>query len=200
MQEKHKKLTPQEYSGRIYSGWAERMTGTFSAPFVIAAALLLLLLGKQYDYALLLFSLGVLFTSYKLVDEERDKLIALEKEYDNREQRQSAIDKLWELRLSGSNLRNWGNTVVNDGDYEKWNHAYEKWRIDILREADIVDPNLEKWNHTVNVMDVSKMPPLTSQYKGGNFVLEYMIICENLNRIEWYLKNEMCLKQETYFR
>jgi hypothetical protein len=104
-----------------------------------------------------------------------------------------AIKKLWALRESGSDYRNRAFNVKSDLDYAIWKSTYETWRIDVLKEAKKVSFHLWNWLNIMNVMDGSKMPILDPGYANQEFLLNYAIACETLNRLERYLTRELIL-------
>jgi len=151
---------------------------------------------------IILFILRVLFVaSFSLYRECQDKITELQDKLHNRKARQAALDKLWELRKSGTELRNRANAVNSQETWRPWHAQYDTWRADILREMKAISINLHNWNEVAQTMDSSKMPKLASQFRDndGLFTSNYMFICENLNRIDHYLLNEIFLEQQQYY-
>jgi hypothetical protein len=181
MAQKHNKLTVGEFASRIYPIWADKMSGRMTVPFLVVGALLASLFKVQYDFVWITFSLAVLFTSFKLVEEERDKLIALEEKIENKEVRQKAIDKLWELRSEGISLRN--SCPLDPNLWEEWKSKYMEWRDRLLPEAEKVSPNLRQW---LKRLDTTRDPPVNVASS-----VDVRNMSETLARLGDFLKTEM---------
>lgn len=88
METKPHKFTFEEYAKNFCKDCADSLTNRFSAPFVLIN-LLLTLIALHYDITWLAVMSGellilsaIFYTSYKQVERERDKVIALEKRLD----------------------------------------------------------------------------------------------------------------------
>ncbi|HSB58747.1 MAG TPA: hypothetical protein VLD66_04015, partial [Methyloceanibacter sp.] len=70
---------------------------------------------------------------------------ALEKKLFDKERRQQAISRLWQLRERGVELRNLG---VIPPDEDAWLANYDSRRDQVLNEAGVVSQNLQSWLRT----------------------------------------------------
>ncbi len=151
-------------------------------------------------YAFIVIFRMIITSPFHIYREQEKKKAFLQNKIINRKARYAALKKLWDLREYGSDLRNRANDVTSEENWKPWHAEYDKWRDDFLREAKAVSINLKNWNAIVQTMDTSKMPPLISPYKtNGLFISNYMVICENLNRLDHYLMNELFLEQQEVY-
>lgn len=83
-----------------------------------------------------------------------DRVSNLERQIFDREKRQEAISRLWEVRSEGVHLRN--RLISGPEEFEGWMSEYEGWASNLLTEAERVSPNLKKWLET---LDQVRKPP-----------------------------------------
>jgi hypothetical protein len=104
----------------------------------------------------LIFFLCLLFVSfvialelapYQMLREVEDENDSLKDRLDNRERRQAAMARLWQLRADGVELR---NQHVRLGEYGAWSQSYYAWCDGVYAEARLVSPNLEAWLRTLD--------------------------------------------------
>jgi hypothetical protein len=126
---------------------------------------------------------GLVHAPYEMFNEleaERDKL---KDQLFNRERRQAAIARLWQLRADGVKLRNETPT-----DEAVWTAAYEQWRNQVLVDARIISANLASWLETLD-----RMRPPPKNYPSISAYHDHYrhVMSEMLARMEEFLKAEM---------
>lgn len=102
-----------------------------------------------------------------------------------------AINRLWALRAEGSDMRNRANAITSEAAYIQWRKEYESWREEVLKNARKISIHFWNWLAIVNVMDTGVMPALVASYKDNQFVIDYMVTCETLSRMEKYLTKDL---------
>src|ERR1700733_15112345 len=110
MREKSKSPSATEFSRFLWLDWKAKVSGSFSAPLPLFVGLVAVAFAIKQDVSPIVYwatAIGaILYSAYGAWVIERNKLIALENEYENREVRRAAINKLWDFRESGIQLRN----------------------------------------------------------------------------------------------
>jgi hypothetical protein len=116
----------------------------------------------------------------------REKIDALEVRLYNKEARQAALVKLWQLRDRGVKIR---NKAIKREDFPEWKAAEQNWRSEIFAEAEKVSPSLKAW---IQILDQVRPPPaLSSQSVVGEHQALREQMSERLARIEEFLKADM---------
>lgn len=118
----------------------------------------------------------------KELEEDKDRLHL---QLENKAARQSAINRLWQLRSDGIVIR---NKPISIGDVTTWRKDVDTWRANVLLEADKVNTNLkcylERLDHTCGI-------PGNIVVISGDHELWVRITSEILLRMEEYLKKEL---------
>jgi hypothetical protein len=116
----------------------------------------------------------------------QEKIIQLKLAIYDREKRQAAIDRLWELRKKGVELRNKNVTV---SEYPMWETEFEAWTAEICEEANKISPNLRNW---LTILDRVRPPPMLSHQPAGPLHANTLKnMSEVLARIQEFLEAEM---------
>ena len=135
------------------------------------------------------FIIGFATAPYWIYRELEDRNSALEKRLFDRERRQEAVSRLWQLRERGVKLRNLG---VIPPDEDKWLAEYDAWHEQVLDEAGVVSQNLQSWLRTLD--HLSRGPRLATPAVSPEHALKRSIVSEILVRLEEFLKAEMLKK------
>ena len=123
---------------------------------------------------------------YQMFTELEAKNDQLKDQLFNRERRQAAIARLWQLRAEGVNLRN-----ETPSDEAAWTAMYVRWRDQVLADARIVSANLAAW---LDTLDQMRPPPSMSPSVSRDHNHNRHVMSEILLRMEEFLKAEMLNK------
>lgn len=134
---------------------------------------------------LVLFLRGFLLAPYRIVEEEKAEKLTLKKQLFDREKRQAAMARLWELRAEGVKHRNEG---LKPEELKEWLEDFWKWRDRVLTEARKISANLEAWLKT---LDQVRPGPGRGGFVDEEHKRIYGIQSEILLRMEEFLKAEM---------
>lgn len=109
------------------------------------------------------------------------EIIILKNTLDDKEKRQTAINRLWELRSKGISIRN--EFPQTEDVYRAWQSRYMEWREEVLLEAEKVSPNLKQWLARLDLLRVEavSISPLK----------DVQNMTEALARLGEYLKTEV---------
>src|SRR5262249_8813363 len=99
-------------------------------------------------FFILLFLWNFVTAPPKLQQEADDEIAALKTKLNDREARQSAMARLWELRGEGVTMRN--QKVVGASAAAEWMKQFENWHQRVLAEARTISPNLHAWLATLD--------------------------------------------------
>jgi len=103
--------------------------------------------------------------------------------------RSEIVKRLWELRKKGVELR---NSPPRSFDGGRWLEKYNKWRKDVLQQAQLLSLSFREHLETLN-----EMGPIPSNVpKTDSLSMHYVqIASEIIRRMEDYLKREMDEKE-----
>lgn len=101
----------------------------------------------------LVFLVNLFLSPLELQKEADAKIFELEGKIDDRERRQLALNKLWQLRSDGIALRN--TPVTTEAEFMDWRRRYEEWRENTLQAAEERSVNLREW-----IKRLERMGPL----------------------------------------
>jgi hypothetical protein len=90
---------------------------------------------------------------YALKDKSEIEIAALKRTILDKEARQAAMARLWELRKEGVELRN--EAIVMPA-FPDWKQRYEHWHARVMTDAKIVSVNLRAW---LDTLDRVRPPP-----------------------------------------
>lgn len=90
---------------------------------------------------------GLIIAPYSMYRDVETRNNVLEKRLFDKEARQNAISKLWELRAEGVQIR---NESVPAGDTADWEARYNDWRERVYGEAGKISSILEAWLRTLD--------------------------------------------------
>jgi hypothetical protein len=82
---------------------------------------------------------------FQIFEETEFQRLTLQKELDNREIRQRALNLIWDLRENGVQIRN--EFPVN---FPNWHRRVDEWRDQVLNAAGILSTNLRRHLQTLN--------------------------------------------------
>ncbi len=122
---------------------------------------------------------------YELKDKLETEIVTLKRTILNREARQDAMARLWELRKKGVELRN--ETIAMPG-FAEWKRQYEDWHNRVMADAKIVSPNLYAW---LDTLDRVRPPPRLPQAACEDHRHLRDCQCEILLRMQEFLQAEM---------
>ena len=128
-----------------------------------------------------------LLSSPARIDAEQGEIIShLKLKIHNEDQRQNAINTLWEVRAEGVNLR---AEVVKLEDYPDWRKRYLAWEQRVLSVAGKVSPNLEKWLATLD--RIRRPPNFGSQSCCDDHQQDRKLMSEITLRLQEFLEADM---------
>jgi hypothetical protein len=130
--------------------------------------------------------IGLVRAPYLMFTELETERDELQKRLFNREVRQAAMGRLWELRVKGVEHR---NQRLAAGDIAAWKKGYEDWRNEVLAEAKKISANLEAWLTTLD--QVRPPPKYPIPFESTEHQELHRIMSEILRRMEEFLKAEM---------
>jgi hypothetical protein len=129
---------------------------------------------------------GLITAPYWIYNELEAEKNSLAARLDNREARQHAIARLWQLRAEGVPHRNKGITAE---EQEKWAKEYEDWRSRVLAEAGVVSANFQAW---LTILDRVRPGPAPSVLPTSNEHASLRnIMSEILLRMQEFLQADM---------
>jgi len=135
---------------------------------------------------LLVMIWGLGCAPYQMFNELESEKERLSRQLFNREERQAAMARLWQLRAEGVPHR---NERLEAENFETWKATYEDWRGRVLEEAGTISANLEAWLRT---LDTTRIPPAYPQpFVSPEHQLLHRTMSEILARMEEFLKAEM---------
>jgi hypothetical protein len=122
---------------------------------------------------------------YELKDQSDTEIAALRRTILDREARQAATARLWELRKQGVEMR---NEAISKAAFPDWKRRYEHWHSRVMADAKIVSPNLHAWLDTLDrVRPAPRLPTAACE--------EHLLLrnCQSeiLLRMQEFLQAEM---------
>lgn len=135
---------------------------------------------------LFVFLVNIPRAAAQLQNEADEKIDELERILDDKEARQKAIDKLWELRKSGVEIRN--ESVLTDQFFPGWERRFKRWREETLNEARTVSVNLHNW---LEILDRMVEPPPDIKAVNPEHRLLLGVSSTILNRLQQYLEGAL---------
>ena len=115
-------------------------------------------------------------------DEEID---SLRRQLDDKEERQAAINALWQLRKEGVALRN--ERIPTDDFFAAWTGRVNDWNSRVLTRAEKANPNLRGYLETLD--QLRQAPTLPSL--GPEHTHQIRVMSEILQRLEAYLRRDL---------
>ncbi len=139
----------------------------------------------------LVFLINLLLAPLQLQGEADARIVELEEILDDRERQQEALNRLWQLRSDGIELRN--KSVKTEAEFLDWQRRYEEWRESTLRAAGERSVNLRGW---IERLERMKAPPSGLEfYTGADGKSEHLrlasIMTEILVRLQKHLKRDL---------
>lgn len=121
----------------------------------------------------------------RIYAKSQSKVQELQSQLDGKHERQSSIDRLWQLRSDGIGHRN--RVVSSSAELVVWMDRYNEWRSRVLDEAGLVNVNLR---HYLERLDETHPNPANSRPFNPEHELHMRITSEILRRLQEYLKRE----------
>jgi hypothetical protein len=124
---------------------------------------------------------------FQIFKETEFQRLQLQKNLDNREIRQRALNLIWDLREKGVQIRN--EFPVN---FPNWHRRVYEWRDEVLNAAGILSTNLRRHLQTLN--ETHGYPTdiqIVGELRGDAHKLDLCIISEILRRLEKYLERDL---------
>lgn len=134
----------------------------------------------------ILFITNFILAPAAIQKESDEKISKLELQIENKEARQAAINKLWDLRSIGISLRNDG--VETEEQLSAWISQYTEWRIETLSVAKEVSINLHNWLDRLDRM--TNLVPNNVRHFSNEHLRLLNITSEILARLQKYLERE----------
>ncbi len=149
--------------------WFDAMSGAASVPFSAAAAFSAQTY-QQIIFAVMAFAC-VWFAAYRIWAVEREKVIALDKEW----QREAARLRSAELITEGVGLRNEAldhYNPFNDDELQGWGNRAMLWHNAVLATLKSVSPADAEWYRTLNEVPPPVIPLAEPPWGADEGVLE----------------------------